>query len=222
MIAAASAAKVCRVGSRVLGLRRFVTAQTLKEAKFVFLVWKCVDAGAEELPAVVHETEAFLVRGCDGEEKVSAEWFEVANEAVDLLCGISPRFDLVAERILKDAAKKVLVKEDSPAETAAEETPENWKKVNEGVLTRFVFLLGQFALKLLQFSEWVSSQAKKARHAHEEAELQAKKQAKKARQNTRRSSSSFLEDEGLGLVTQADDMEDEVLEKISQSELVMK
>ena len=49
-----------------------------------------------------------------------------------------------------------------------------------------------------------------------------KKQAKKARQNTRRSSSSFLEDEGLGLVTQADDMEDEVLEKISQSELVMK
>ena len=204
MIAAASAAKVCRVGSRVLGLRRFVTAETLKEAKFVFLVWKCVDAGAEELPAVVHETEAFLVRGCDGEEKVSAEWFEVANEAVDLLCEVSPRFDLVAERVLKDAAKKVLVKEDSPAETAAEETPENWKKVNEGVLTRFVFLLGQFALKLLQFSERVSSQAKKAR------------------QNARRSSSSFLEDEGLGLVTQADDMEDEVLEKISQSELVMK
>lgn len=218
MIAGASAALVCRVSSRVTGLRRFVAVQTLKEAKFVFLLWKCLDANAEALPAVVREAQAFLVRGCDGGELLASEWFEVANEAVDLLCGVSPRFDLVTESVLKDAAKKVLVKEDSPAEMTAEE---NWRKVNEDVLTRFVFLLGQFALKLLQFSERVASQAKKARHVHEEAELQAKKQAKKARQSSRRSS-SFMEDEGLGLVTQADDMEDEVLEKISQSEIVVK
>lgn len=91
-----------------------------------------------------------------------------------------------------------------PSETAAE-SPSLPLNPTEASLARFLFLLGQVALKLLQFTEQVATQAKRLRHRREEEERQ-----KKAVANS------------MGLVTVSDDIEEEEMERISASEIVVK
>lgn len=92
----------------------------------------------------------------------------------------------------------------TPSETAAE-SPSLPLNPTEASLARFLFLLGQVALKLLQFTEQVATQAKRLRHCREEEERQ-----KKAVANS------------MGLVTVSDDIEEEEMERISASEIVVK
>ena len=92
----------------------------------------------------------------------------------------------------------------TPSETAAE-SPSLPLNPTEASLARFLFLLGQVALKLLQFTEQVATQAKRLRHRREEEERQ-----KKAVANS------------MGLVTVSDDIEEEEMERISASEIVVK
>lgn len=224
MVAAASPPLVFRVPTRIVGLTRFITTSSLKASKYVFQLWKNVPESAKEVAGtVVKETVRFLEDGCMATSGNCCLWFEAANEAVDLLSVVSQRFDLTTEKILRETAQHVFGGNEEEGEVVTEPSadgnqPGKWRKVNEGTLTRFVFLLGHFALKLLQYSERVASNAKKARHKHEEDEMAQKK----ARQATKRSSSSsLLEDDGLGLVTQADDNEDEILERISNRGIVV-
>ena len=91
-----------------------------------------------------------------------------------------------------------------PSETAAE-SPSLPLNPPEASLARFLFHLGQVALKLLQFTEQVATQAKRLRHRREEEERQ-----KKAVANS------------MGLVTVSDDIEEEEMERISASEIVVK
>ena len=92
----------------------------------------------------------------------------------------------------------------TPSEPAAE-APSRPLTPTEASLARFLFLLGQGALKLLQFTEQVATQAKRLRHRREEEERQ-----KKAVANS------------MGLVTVSDDIEEEEMERISASEIVVK
>ena len=94
---------------------------------------------------------------------------------------------------------------DTPSEVTAESSPSLPRNPTEASLARFLFLLGQVALKLLQFTEQVATQAKRIRHRKEEEERQ-----KKAAANA------------MGLVTVSEDIEEEEMERISATEIVVK
>ena len=129
----------------------------------------------------------------------SSSWFPAANEAIQAAFALSPRFDLFAEKVIQKTARNLLF----PASDSS-------LRACEGDLCRFFFLLGQFALKILQFAERITSRAKKSRQKAEEIEASKRDRLSKA-----------TGDDALGLVISANDMEDEIFESISDQSIVI-
>lgn len=209
MIASSSPALIYRVPSRVLSLKQFVTGNDLFALKYVFAIWGALSAtlSVEEKNVLIQSILSFLIQStqqCD--HVVLKKWFEVANAGVDSLFLLTSRFDKIVTLLVQQITSSFITQGQSnasPAEESAESV--SIEKVNESVLTRFFFLLGQLSLKLLQFVEETAVRAKKARHHFEET-----------KGGKSRNGSDFQK------ISQADDYEDTIVESINKNGIVIK
>lgn len=254
MIASASYAIVYTNNQRILNLTSLLSDPTA--AKYVFQIWKaCPVDGANEpqrqlRQSLLQGVKVYLIQTTVHVSRQHAsQWFAAANEAVNVLYHLSPRFDKTAENVLKLAGKGLFLapppprstetaseiihegegqssQSDQPTQSSSQNATQNTTQnttqqpqmVTESCLARFLFLLGQIALKLLQYCEQLTSRTKKSRMRHEEQEQQARKQLKQ-----RRVSHSTLigdDESNMGVVTQAADVEEDILEQVSTHGIV--
>ena len=196
---------------RILDLSVYLQTTSFYHTKYVMSLWKA-------LPTDLSEPQRELKRRIIGliltslvdttvhpKRENAKDWFGTANEAVNALMVLSNRFDKSVEQVLQSIGKALLSTESSD-DVAEEGTEQSVQGVNELSLARFVFLLGHCALKLLQYSETLAGRAKKARQQYEEKE-----------QNHHKGSG-----EQMGYVTTSEDIEENILESISDTELVVK
>ena len=196
---------------RILDLSKLLQTTWFYHIKHVMCLWKSLPSDLNEPQRelkrrIVVHIRSFLVNSTTHPKRENAkDWFATANEAVNALMVLSSRFDQSVEMIIKSIGRVLFGMESN--ESVAEEGREPLVQgVNELSLSRFIFLLGRCALKLLQYSETLAARAKKARQQHEEKE-----------QNHHKTSG-----ESLGYVTASEDMEENILESISDTELVVK
>ena len=232
-------------------------------SKYVFLIWKAcpVDNQSDtykQVKQAIHTlTSQYLIRSIqDPSKQDHSLWFAAANEAINVLYQLSPRFDKVAEGVLRKARSALFLKQTAGKqnESVFEEVSENQNadvlfsdnsqsqsqsqsddndndndkrekvnRVSEVSLSRFLFLLGQIALKLLQYCEQLTSRTKKSRMRHEDQEQQLRKQARRRRvsRSTFGGTDGDGDDANMGVVTQAADIEEDILEDISTHGIVV-
>ena len=230
-------------------------------SKYVFLIWKAcpVDNQSDtykQVKQAIHTlTSQYLIRSIqDPSKQDHSLWFAAANEAINVLYQLSPRFDKVAESVLRKAGSALFLKQTAGKqnESVFEEVSENpnaavlssgnlqsqsndndndndndkrekVNRVSEVSLSRFLFLLGQIALKLLQYCEQLTSRTKKSRMRHEDQEQQLRKQARRRRvsRSTFGGTDGDGDDANMGVVTQAADIEEDILEDISMHGIVV-
>lgn len=259
MIASASYAIVYTNNQRILNLTSLLSDPTA--AKYVFQIWKaCPVDGANEpqrqlRQSLLQAVKVYLIQTTvHVSQQYASQWFAAANEVVNVLYHLSPRFDKTAEKVLKLAGKRLFVAPPAPLRSTETETetetetasevvhegegqssqPDQFTQsslqnatqnatqkpqmVTESCLARFLFLLGQIALKLLQYCEQLTSRTKKSRMRHEEQEQQARKQLKQRRVS--RSTMIGDDESNMGVVTQAADVEEDILEQVSTHGIV--
>lgn len=203
---------VYKNSQRVLNLSSYLQTTSFHHIKSVMNIWKAfppeplTEPQRELKRRVVGLIITYLIDSTTHPRKENAkDWFATANEGVNSLMVLTNRFDLIAQQILQTIGKRLFLSESS--HSAGEEGSEEFShQVSELSLARFIFLLGHSALKILQFSETLASRAKRARQHHEEKELIRRKGP----------------GDQMGYVTTSEDIEENILETISDTELVVK
>ena len=258
MIASSSYSLVYTNHQRILNLASLLStspspsSSSVVASKYVFLIWKAcpIDNQSDtykQVKQAIHSlTSQYLIRSIQHTSKQDHSlWFAAANEAINVLYQLSPRFDKVAESVLKKAGSALFLKQmtGNRNESVFEEVNENQNtvvsssdnpqseadhdetinRVSEVSLSRFLFLLGQIALKLLQYCEQLTSRAKKSRMRHEEQEQQLRKQTRRKRVNRSTFGGTDRDDDdaNMGVVTQAADIEEDIIEEISTHGIVV-
>lgn len=206
----------------------------------------------DERKGLVYSILQFLLQSTTQTEyPVLKKWFEVADAGIQALFLLTSRFDVIVGKLVREIMAVLISSKSSGSVTEevhlslqdhvgvgdsvsegealgisskasdvpevttttpsnknapseeTNETTSSLSKVNESCLTRFFFLLGSLSLKLLQFVEETAARAKKARHQFEE-----KNRGKTHKENE--------------CITQADDFEDMILERINKKGIVIK
>ncbi|KAK8812200.1 hypothetical protein WA158_007434 [Blastocystis sp. Blastoise] len=126
-------------------------------------------------------------------------WYQAAEAGVNSIFILCKRPDIETESILHHISAILF------------ETRKT--QIVSRQLSRFMFIAGHIAIKLLVFSEYLAKEAKKSRQKHQETlrDIKKEKETMKGKRE---------DEEELGLVGSVDDAEEELLEDIARNEIV--